>query len=245
MKTLFIEARSKQGIDGLLEKVDFEGRMGLIATVQHLHLLPIVHKKLKGSVIGGQVLGCDVSNALKIGKRVDGYLFVGSGNFHPVQIAMKTGKMVIMLDPIAQSVSEVTPLDVEIRKKRITAGYAHFLNANRIGILVSSKPGQNMIKAAEQLKKKLNKEGKKAYIFAFDTLDFSQLENFPDIECWVNTACYRIAIEDYGKFPRSVVNISDIAERVECRQKGEPAGIHSLFAINLQQDVNFSLHMLT
>lgn len=212
MKTLFIEARSDAPVDLLLEKVKFEGRLGLIATVQHLHFLPLVHKKIKNSVIGGQVLGCDVSNALKIDKKVDGYLFIGSGNFHPVQVALKTGKPVLMLDPISGTVSEVTPLDVELRRKRITAGYAMFLNANKIGILVSSKPGQNRMKEAEKLKKKLNKEGKKANIFVFDTLDFSQLENFPDIECWVNTACYRIALEDYDRFPRSVVNLSDLPE---------------------------------
>ncbi len=210
MKILFIEAKSKSSVEGLLDKVQYEGRIGLITTIQHLHLLPSVKKKLKNSVIGGQVLGCDVSNAVRIAKRVDAFLFIGSGNFHPVQVAMKTGKRVLTLDPIAGNVSEVSPADIETRKRRITAGYAHFLNANRIGILVSSKPGQSQMKEAEALKKELLRQGKKAYIFVFDTLDFHQLENFPDIESWVNTACLRIAIEDYDKFPKSVVNLSDL-----------------------------------
>lgn len=210
MKTLFIEAKSKSSIEGLLDKMEYTGRIGLITTIQHLHLLPSVKRKLKNSAIGGQVLGCDVSNAVKITKKVDAFLFIGSGNFHPVQVAMKTGKMVLILDPIRGNVSEVSPADIETRKRRITAGYAIFLNANKIGILVSSKPGQNMMKEAESLKRELLKQGKKAYIFVFDTLDFNQLENFPDIECWVNTACYRIAIEDYDKFPKSVMNLSDL-----------------------------------
>lgn len=210
MKTLFIEARSKSDIEDLLPKVEYTGKIGLLTTVQHLHLLNIAKKKLKDSVLGGQVLGCDVSNALRIAKKVDCFLFIGSGNFHPIQVALKTGKRVIILDLFSGNVSEVTEEDIESRRRRIRAGYAHFLNANRIGILVSSKPGQSQMKAAEFLKKSLLKQGRRPFIFVFDTLDFHQLENFPDIECWVNTACLRMAIEDYDKFPKSVVNLVDL-----------------------------------
>lgn len=212
MKTLFIEARSSLDVNELISKVDFQGKLGLVTTIQHLHILPSVKKKLKDSVIVGQVLGCDVSNALKISKKVDAFLFIGSGNFHPVQIALKTEKRVLMLDPFTGNISEVSEEEIESRKRKIRAGYAHFLNANRIGILVSSKPGQNMMKKAEDLKKELLKQGKKPFIFVFDTLDFNQLENFPDIECWVNTACLRMAIEDYDKFPKPVVNIGDLPQ---------------------------------
>ncbi|MFA5084489.1 MAG: diphthamide synthesis protein, partial [Candidatus Paceibacterota bacterium] len=57
------------------------------------------------------------------------------------------------------------------------------------GILVSTKPGQNKTKQALALKKKLEHEGKKAYIFSFDNFDINQLENFPEIKCWINTMC--------------------------------------------------------
>ena len=92
MKTLFIEARSNLNVDELISKIEFNGKLGLTTTIQHMHLLPSVKKKLKNSIIAGQVLGCDVSNALKIAKKVEAFLFIGSGNFHPVQIAIKTGK---------------------------------------------------------------------------------------------------------------------------------------------------------
>ena len=211
MKTLFIEARSNLNVNELISKINFQGKLGLTTTIQHLHLLDGIKKKVKNSIIAGQVLGCDVSNALKIAKKVDAFLFIGSGNFHPVQIAIKTGKKVIRADPFTNAVSEVTEQEIEERKSKVRAGYAYFLNANKIGILVSAKPGQNKMKAAEYLKKELEKQGKNPYIFVFDTLDFSQLENFPDIECWVNTACLRMAIEDYDKFSKPVVNICDIS----------------------------------
>ena len=64
-----------------------------------MHLFPSVEKKLNNSIIAGQVLGCDVSNVLKIAKKVEAFISIGSGNFHPVQIATKTGKKVIRAEP--------------------------------------------------------------------------------------------------------------------------------------------------
>jgi len=42
-----------------------------------------------------------------------------------------------------------------------------------------------------------------------DTLDFSQLENFNFVECFVNTACPRL-IDDYDKFHKAILNIDYI-----------------------------------
>ena len=67
---------------------------------------------------------------------------------------------------------------------------------------MSTKHGQSRIEKALELAKKKDKE---YYIFAFDTLNLSDLENFPFIQCWVNTACPRIS-EDKG----NIVNIEEI-----------------------------------
>ena len=77
-----------------------------------------------------------------------------------------------------------------------------FLSSKNIGILVSIKPGQYNLKKAFALKKKLR--DKKCYIFLSDNIGAEQLENFPFIECWVNTACPRIADN------LNVVNISEL-----------------------------------
>ena len=85
-----------------------------------------------------------------------------------------------------------------------------FLEATEIGILVSLKPGQNNFKKAIELKTQL--KDKNCFIFVFDTLDFNQVENFPFIQCWINTACSRI-LDDYGKFPKPLVDLSDIEKK--------------------------------
>ena len=68
----------------------------------------------------------------------------------------------------------------------------NFLKADKIGILVSTKPGQENLKKAEMLKKKLNKKGKEVYVFVCDDIDVNQFENF-NIQSWVNTACPGLA----------------------------------------------------
>ena len=49
---------------------------------------------LKNSVIGGQITGCNINNALKIKNKVNSFLYIGSGIFHPIEIAIKTKKKV-------------------------------------------------------------------------------------------------------------------------------------------------------
>jgi len=67
------------------------------------------------------------------------------------------------------------------------------------------------------LKKSL--KDKEVYLFISDTVDFSQLENFPFIDCWVNTACSRI-MDDMEKFPRPLVDLADIEKAELVQMKG-------------------------
>jgi 2-(3-amino-3-carboxypropyl)histidine synthase len=151
-----------------------------------------------------------VSKAKAIAKRVDAYLYIGSGTFHPIQIALETNKTVFTADPYTGMIGKVGKEEIDERKRRIKGAYISYLHAEKIGILVSTKKGQNRLKDAQKLKNKLTKQKKAAYIFLFNTLDFTQLNNFPDIDCWVNTSCPRMAIEDADKFIKPVINIDDL-----------------------------------
>ena len=50
---------------------------------------------------------------------------------------------------------------------------------------------------------KLRKEIKDSYIFIDNTFNLSTLEDFSDIDIWINTACLRI--ED-----KSIINMEDL-----------------------------------
>ena len=203
MKVLHIHAKSTADVKLSESAINaLPAKIGLVTTIQHLHKLDEVKKQLENAVIGGQVLGCNVETAKQIADKVDAFLFVGSGEFHPIAVALETEKKVFKWNPLTQKLSVVKEEDIEKYKRRRKGALVKYLSANKVGILVSTKPGQsNIIKAMELA----NKKDKEYYIFAFDTLNISDLENFPFIECWVNTACPRIADEK-----SNIVNVGEI-----------------------------------
>ncbi|MBI3027232.1 diphthamide synthesis protein [Candidatus Woesearchaeota archaeon] len=223
MKIMMVEARYKGKIN--LSNLDLNilpKTIGLATTVQFLDYVDEIRQYLEkhGKDVfidkerqkyEGQLLGCDVGGAEKIKDNVDAFLYIGTGIFHPLGIALSIEKEVFCYDPISAVTSKIDAKEVENYNKKRKGAYLKFLEAEEIGILVSLKPGQNSFRKAVELKKQL--KGKNCYVFAFDTLDFSQLENFPFIQCWVNTACNRI-LDDYAKFQKPLVDLSDI-EKME------------------------------
>ncbi len=203
METLFIEAKSNIDVKLSKEQIaKLPKKIGIAATIQHLHKIKDVQKQIHGSLIAGQVLGCSAEPAEKIKSKVDAFLYIGTGKFHPVWIAVRTGKDVFCYNPMSKKLSKVGKSEVEKYSKRKKASLVKFLSADKVGILVSTKPGQNRMKDAVELSKR---KGKEYFLFAFDTLNTLDLENFPFIQCWVNTACPRIADEK-----ANIVNIDDI-----------------------------------
>jgi 2-(3-amino-3-carboxypropyl)histidine synthase len=153
----------------------------------------------------GQILGCDIFQS---GKKVDGYLYVGDGLFHPTALLYDNELTVYYYNPFNEEIVMLTPRDLQRTNNRKKASMARFLAAEKVGILVTTKPGQNNIKGAQVLQKRLEEKGKQAYIFVDETLSMLQLENFPFIDCWVNTACPRI-VEDSNY---AMVNLWDLRE---------------------------------
>ena len=219
MKIMMVEGRYKGKIN--LSNLDanvLPKNIGLATTVQFLDYVGEINQYLKSNgknifvdkirqKYEGQLLGCDTGSAEKIKDKVDAFLYIGTGVFHPLGIALNIDRDIFCYDPISAVLSKIDRTQVEKYNKKRKAAYMKFLEAAEIGILVSLKPGQNNFIKAVELKKQL--KDKNCYIFAFDTLDFSQIENFPFIQCWVNTACNRI-LDDYDKFPKPLVDLSDI-----------------------------------
>ncbi len=208
MKTLFIKAKYSKPIK-LSKKIaeKLPSRVGLISSVQFLGHLPSIKKllnqKMKKIIIGGPILGCNVKNAEKIQNKVDAFLYIGDGSFHPLGIAIKAKKPAFQFNPLNNEFRKIGEQDIESYEKRKKAAYIKFLHAENVGIILSTKPGQYYdINKLNQLEKKY--KNKKFYKFITDTIDYNQLENFPFIQAWLNTACPRID-EDI-----SILNIEEI-----------------------------------
>ncbi len=205
MKTLFIHAKSNVDINPVLNKIKFKGRLGIITSVQFIEQVEAFLKRASAKnenrfVLGGQVLGCNVNSALKIKDKVDGFLFIGSGDFHPLGALYKIGKPVYVANPYTNEIKIMDNKELEDYDKKRKGLLKKYLMAKKVGILVSIKPGQFHPRQYLDLKQKMefiqklrNKmKDKESYVFIGDNFDLNELENFRDIEIWVNTACPRI-----------------------------------------------------
>ena len=221
MKIMMVESRYKGKINlSNLDASALPKNCGLATTVQFLEFVDEIKELLEknGKTIfvdkikqkyEGQLLGCDGGAAEKVKAKGDAFLYIGTGIFHPLGITLNSDKDVFCYDPVNAVLSKIDKEQIERYNKKRKGAYLKFMEAKEIGILVSLKPGQNNFRKAVELKKQL--KDKNCYIFAFDTLDFNQVENFPFIQCWVNTACNRI-LDDYEKFPKPLIDLSEIGK---------------------------------
>ena len=219
MKAVFIPTQYTGPLD--LSKIELEklpDRLGIITTAQFSEktkeIVTFLEQRGKECFIdkdkqrnAGQLLGCDQGAAFTVQDKVDAFLYVGSGDFHPLGVAKQSHKDVFLFNPVSSVFDQFDPTTLEKYEQLKKIKYTNFLHAQNIGILVSIKPGQYSFKQAQQLKEKLTKEGKQCYIFVFDELQVFEMENFPFIECWVNTACPRIA-DDRDK--KNVIDMSQL-----------------------------------
>ena len=176
-----------------------------------------------------QVLGCDCyedSFQEDIIKNSDAILYIGDGLFHPKalllsQIKSKNFKPIIIFDPIANKIKEINKKDIEKQIQKKKRNLKMFINSRTIGILVTIKPGQQYFNSAKNLKEKLHQENKKAYIFIDNNINITQLENYPFIQCWVNTACPRIGTDDIVNIEKPLINIKEAFEPIKALEEME------------------------
>jgi 2-(3-amino-3-carboxypropyl)histidine synthase len=184
-------------------------RVGLVTTAQHLHLLDRMVEFLEGRGIEavvaggcgrarypGQVLGCSFSAARATG--ASEILYVGTGLFHPEGIQLATGARVIALDPYLGTAELVS---ADRLKRRRFALIEKARGAERIGILVSTKSGQERLALA----RRLAGLSEKAVEVALCEVSPEALLNL-GFDCYVNTACPRLAYDDQARFPVPVLS---------------------------------------
>jgi len=146
-----------------------------------------VHKALK---YPGQILGCDVRAAKYIEDKVDCFLYVGSGKFHPLGVSLETEKTVFFLDLEKQKIVDMKKDKMKWLRKKAWIN-SQLQEAHSVGIVVSWKKGQNRIDEARVLKRKLEKKGKEVFILAFDRITEEKLEGLK-FDALVNMACPRM-----------------------------------------------------
>ena len=114
----------------------------------------------------GQVLGCSYSAAKALD--VDEYLFIGTGQFHPLGIALATGKRVVIADPVTGEVSEI---DTDPMLRRRFGAITRAGEAKRFAILVSKKPGQKRMDLARRLMRLGEARGLEMFLVYLDNIE--------------------------------------------------------------------------
>lgn len=231
MNFMFVEAKHSKPAalpKIVLDKIKKQGisKLAVYSSVQFLEHAKLIREQLQKSGIEvvtskpkrtceiGQILGCDCyENSLNLSEYLDGYLYIGDGRFHPQALLLmqksrekKDRVPVHCYDPVSKKLKALCSDEVKKMLKKYRSSLKRFLMADSIGVLVSTKPGQEHINQAQILQAKYNK---KFYVFLFDTLSLNELENFPYIKCWVNTACPRIGFDDSLNTHLALVNAND------------------------------------
>lgn len=207
----------------LSKNLDKLGRkVGLVATLQHVHFLGDVKKflaqlgfevyigKARGrAAYDGQVLGCSFESVRKIADKVDSFVYIGSGNFHPIGIALATGKKTLAFDVFMNEVRDIEPEKQKILRQRF-ARIEKSRDAKTFGIIICWKKGQLRKNTAIGIKKMIEHHGKKAHLLYMNEIGPERLLPFKSVDAFVNTACPRVAVDDASRYKKPILTPAEL-----------------------------------
>jgi 2-(3-amino-3-carboxypropyl)histidine synthase len=166
----------------------------------------------------GQVLGCDAGAAHNIAEKVDAFVFLGSGHFHPSQVS-ETGEKVYVVDPYEEHIWVEPPNSLDDETRAEHARVIKHKDKKKWGIVTSSKKGQNYMQAVQIAKEKLEKHGKDVYVFVEDRIFEPDYKGF-GIDIYVNCACPRMT-KDWQDLAFVSPGALDVLDEVEIDHRNE------------------------
>jgi 2-(3-amino-3-carboxypropyl)histidine synthase len=191
--------------------------IGLVTTIQHIHVIDKIASFLDDNGIRvtlgqqhgralheGQVLGCSFSTAKSIANNVEGFLYIGTGNFHPLGVAISTNKKTLALDLEKGELRDMDELKEPILRRRFAA-IAKTQDAKSFGIIIGEKQGQKRSALARKLKELIQSKGKTGYLIALQEINPDTIIPFRKLDAFVNTACPRIVIDDAGGYKKPIL----------------------------------------
>ena len=215
---LYVESRSDADVDdSILGSLStLPGSVGLLATVQYLGLIPKVRRILESSGrsvhvgVGdsrichpGQVLGCNCSAAEAVNDDVEGFLFIGEGDFHPLAAAFGMEKQVLVLNPVTGEVRDMAEKRDRILRRRFAA-IQGARDAQSFLVIVCSKVGQDRSELADGIVGLLRSHGRTAFKVVIEEVNPTALMSY-QVDAFVNTACPRIAMDDAARYPKPML----------------------------------------
>jgi 2-(3-amino-3-carboxypropyl)histidine synthase len=228
LPTYFVEMRHPGGdatalADTLVDH-HLPSPLGLVASVQHLDLVAPFEAAARQRGIEFltgegdrrlaypvQALGCNYTSAEQVADRVKGFVFLGTGQFHPRGLAFAVDRPVWSLDPLTGRLEAPIERAALIRERLLMIALCR--DAKKWGVLVSTFAGQNRSPTALALIRKARARGLEAEALVFGRLDPADLLG-RDFDAYVNTACPRIALDDASLYPRPVLTPPEFLQAI-------------------------------
>ena len=220
---LYIEVLDELNLKPWLEKslVELKNfkKIGLSYSIQHRHDIENVIKfyedngkeiflsEKKGNVAyEGHIVGCQYSGLKAIENKVDAFVILGN-NFHSMGAAMSVDKPVFLIDVYNDAITNMEGVRDKILRQRIIS-IEKLKDAKNIGVIIESKIGQNF-GVSDLIIKKLKAQGKNVILITMNELSPDKLMNFYYVDCFVELACPRIAIDDFAKYSKPIVTFKE------------------------------------
>lgn len=213
VQVYYVPAHSIHPIDEVVReavKTMTGPRIGVTTTAQHVHKLDQAEKIIreagmtpvtmlgdKRTALRGQLLGCNVLAAVNCD--VDEFIFIGSGDFHPLALALETEKRITAADPYTKTVRTLTEAKGRILKQR-WAAIGKAKDAKTFGIVVSTKGGQMRFNLAKKVLAQIETAGFTGHIIQNKQISPETLLYFRHLDAFVGVACPRVPIDDQGRY---------------------------------------------
>ena len=220
---LYVEVKDILNLMPLLEEslkiLKKYKKLGFSYSVQHKHDVEMIKefyrahgkdislsKKLGHVAYEGHIVGCQYAGLKAIESQVDCFVILGN-QFHGMGAVLSVEKPVVLLDVYNNNVRELSGLRDKILKQRAIA-IDKFKSAKNIGIIVEIKLGQKF-GSPNYLIEKLKEQGKNPIIITMNELSPDKIMNFYNIDAFVELACPRIAIDDFAKYPKTILTFKE------------------------------------
>ncbi len=205
-------------------------KVGLLAVIQHVKELERLANYLKDNgfkvfippgappfFLEGQVLGCDYRLALYIKNKVDAYVIISGGKFHPLGLYLSTRKPVVKLDLYENRAKDFTKEGEKVLKVRMYK-VMEALDVKSWGVIVGTKTGQYRPRLVKGILSMLKKRGLKYTVFASGELNEKLLDDLSEsVDGFVITSCPRLAIDDLSDYRKPVLTPGEFRMAIEKR----------------------------
>ncbi len=201
-------------------------KIGIYVTIQFHPHVEKIKKELekegysifigKGDLKDGQILGCDVSARKEIESLVDANVYFGDGHFHALAIAFASGKPTYQYDPFAHKLEDLEKYKEKFLRQRYGL-IAKAKDAKTFAIILCTKKGQLRKALALKVKKDLEDAGKKVFLVSMEYVNPTALMGV-NVDAYVNTACSRIATDDWANYAKPMLTPIDVEVLLQKRK---------------------------